>query len=234
MQNPSSSKTEAPCVQKPPGLPSLTRQGRQSSGFTNNTSVYTLTRQRRHSSVFANDTAAHDSTFSVTLIKQRRHSSVFANDAAAPVYNIGGELRRHSLLHQQQQSNLSVADDLQDTVSYDSETEILYHADVVSDLVYRIGNELRSQAAPKKGGRQATSPISELKDRLFSSDDFNSQLEVNNASGDLVYCKAAQGLRRTSSFAQPILLLNDGSTEITEDHHSTDQQIQDFNHSLGF
>ena len=171
--------------------------------------------------MFVIGTAEHENDFAVTLTRQRRQSSIFANDAAELVYNISGELRRHSLLQQQQQeSTLSVAVDLQDTVSYGSETEILYNADVVSDLVYRIGNELSLQTALRQRGDQPTCPVSKFQDEVFSSNHLNSQVELNStmlASGDLVYCKTGQMSQQTSSLDQPILHLNDVNSENAED-----------------
>ena len=52
------------------------------------------------------------------------------------------------------------------------------------------------------------------------------------ASGDLVYCKAGQMSRRTSNFAQPILLLNGVDSGNTEGYYSSDQEILDYDHSL--
>jgi phage FluMu gp28-like protein len=167
---------------------------------------------------------------------------MFDADAAELVYNIGSEFQRQSMQNHQLSSSATVIADLQDTVTHgseSSETEVLYNAEVVSDLVYHIGNEISLQLASKQGKRMPNRHGSEFDDHdrveLISDDVIETGREKNDtasASGDFVYCKAASLSRLNSYITQPILSFTDNKSGKTEDNCTANEQISQGKYSV--
>ena len=84
------------------------------------------------------------------------------------------------------------------------------------------------QSSVKQGRRQSTGSLSIFQDRVdLISHALGSDLEVEEsdamlASGELVYCNTGQLSRRSSDFAQPILLSVGPEGYCASDQHASD------------
>ena len=112
------------------------------------------------------------------------NASVLTGDAAELVYNIRAELRKNSV----------AGLELQDAEWSGPDIQTLDNAAVASDLIYKIGKELRRRSAVRQGPRQISAPSAMFEDKLelFSRnttevEEESDSLQTQVSFGEIVY-----------------------------------------------
>uniref|UniRef100_A0A7S0MQV6 PKD/REJ-like domain-containing protein n=1 Tax=Cryptomonas curvata TaxID=233186 RepID=A0A7S0MQV6_9CRYP len=128
---------------------------------------------------------------------------VLIGDAAELVYNIRAELRKNSV----------AGLELQDAEWSGPDIQTLDNAAVASDLIYKIGKELRRRSAVKHTPRQISGPTADFEGRL---ENFHRSTEAasDESNGDLVFPpKDPRTDRSTEQISSPSAGSHDAESE---------------------